>query len=193
MSLPMKNVPVPIRDELAPPPDRVNRRFDRARDALWRLAIRFAYRAFRLWWFFRRPAHRGALVALWHAGELLLVRSSYRRLWTLPGGGVGPAESARDAALRELREEIGLDLPASALRLAYAEELFWECRHDHVTIFEVELAERPRLRLDNREILAAAFLPPAALAASWLTPHLPRYLAVRRVIPSSGSRPAAGI
>jgi len=134
----------------------------------------------RLWWFVRRPRHRGALVALWHDGELLMVRTSYRPFWDLPGGSVGPGESARDAALREVREEVGLALPAAALHQAQAVEIQWEHRHDHVTIFEMTAAERPQPRPDNREIVAAAFRHPASIAASEVNPHVSRYLASRR-------------
>ena len=60
-------------------------------------------------WFFTRPVTLGAhAVALTPAGEVVLIRHTYRRGWRLPGGGVEPGEDARAAALRELREEVGL-------------------------------------------------------------------------------------
>jgi ADP-ribose pyrophosphatase YjhB (NUDIX family) len=43
--------------------------------------------------------------------HVLLVRQSYgRRWWALPGGEVEQGESAENAALREVKEETGLDL-----------------------------------------------------------------------------------
>lgn len=43
------------------------------------------------------------------SGELLLIRNSYgnRDLYVLPGGGVGRHETPEEAALREVREELG--------------------------------------------------------------------------------------
>jgi len=60
-------------------------------------------------WFFRRPRTFGAhAVALTCENRLVLVKLWYAPHWRLPGGGRSADEPAADAALRELREEIGL-------------------------------------------------------------------------------------
>ena len=60
-------------------------------------------------WFFRRPKTYGAhAVALTREGKVVLVRLWYAPRWRLPGGGRAESEPPADAALRELREEIGM-------------------------------------------------------------------------------------
>jgi 8-oxo-dGTP pyrophosphatase MutT (NUDIX family) len=59
-----------------------------------------------------------ALVALWHAGRLLLVHVRHRDCWELPGGGIDPGESPREAASRELWEEAGQRVAPAGLRFA---------------------------------------------------------------------------
>ncbi|MFI9597737.1 NUDIX hydrolase [Nonomuraea sp. NPDC052265] len=51
-----------------------------------------------------------ALVAVWRGEELLLVFNRGRRCWELPGGMIDPGETPRMAAVRELREETGLNV-----------------------------------------------------------------------------------
>lgn len=51
-------------------------------------------------------------------GRLLLVlrgQEPARGCWSIPGGRVEPGESARDAVIREVREETGLDVTPSDL------------------------------------------------------------------------------
>lgn len=48
-----------------------------------------------------------SLVVIWDAEECLLVFNRFRQAWELPGGMIDPGESAREAAIRELREESG--------------------------------------------------------------------------------------
>ncbi|MEU0154247.1 NUDIX hydrolase [Micromonospora fulviviridis] len=45
-----------------------------------------------------------------HEGHVLLVRPTYKQHWDIPGGYVEPGESPRDACVREVREELGLDI-----------------------------------------------------------------------------------
>src|SRR5919201_4885663 len=48
-------------------------------------------------------------------GRVLLVNPNYKPDWDLPGGMVEANEPPIDAARRELREELGLDLPIGPL------------------------------------------------------------------------------
>jgi len=67
------------------------------------------------------PFRRGARVLLLDPDDrLLLVRGHdiddpRRSWWFTVGGGIDPGETARDAAVRELHEETGIALAASAL------------------------------------------------------------------------------
>ncbi len=55
--------------------------------------------------------HVGAICVIERAdGALLLVRNSYRAGWGFPGGFIKRGESPADAARRETREEIGVDV-----------------------------------------------------------------------------------
>jgi len=57
----------------------------------------------------------GVLAVVERAGKLLLVRRANppdRGLWGFPGGRVEPGETLADAAVRELREETGVEASA---------------------------------------------------------------------------------
>ena len=74
-------------------------------------------------WFFRRPKTFGAhAIALTPQGRLVLVKLWYAPGWRLPGGGRGASEPATDAALRELREEIGMTSHTAAQPVCDLEE-----------------------------------------------------------------------
>ncbi len=48
-------------------------------------------------------------------GRVLLVEPTYKPYWEIPGGAVEAGESPRDAAARELKEELGLSCPVGRL------------------------------------------------------------------------------
>lgn len=65
------------------------------------------------------PTKRMAAGALFtnEQGELLLVKTHYKEGWSIPGGSIDKDESPLAGCVREVREEIGLDLPPERFRL----------------------------------------------------------------------------
>jgi 8-oxo-dGTP diphosphatase len=129
-------------------------------DRLYRVAYRGAYQMMRVYWAVLRPQVHGALVAIWHDGEILLVRNSYVRYYSLPGGYVHRGETGRDAAIRELLEETGIRAAPSDLRILLDHQHHWEGKREHVEIFELDVPVRPTIKVDNREVIEAKFFPP---------------------------------
>jgi 8-oxo-dGTP pyrophosphatase MutT (NUDIX family) len=149
-------------------------------DALFRLGLRAAYLAMRAYWAVVRPATHGVLVAIWHGGEVLIVRNSYQPFGSMPGGYRRRGEDPVEAARRELREEIGLAVSAAELRLAFTMRHRWMGKDEHVDVLELRPAARPDVAIDRRELVEARFLPPAqALHLALLPP-------VRRAVEETG-------
>lgn len=66
--------------------------------------------------------------------RVLLVRHTYMNGWHFPGGGVDPGESARQAAVRETREETGVVLTADPAFFGF----YWNrnlAQRDHVAVY----------------------------------------------------------
>jgi 8-oxo-dGTP diphosphatase len=129
-------------------------------DLLYRVAYKGAYRMMRVYWKVLRPQVHGALVAIWHKGEILLVKNSYVRYWSLPGGYVHRGETGREAAIRELLEETGIRAAPGDLKLSLDHQHDWEGKREHVEIFDLELDDRPWIEVDNREVVEADFFTP---------------------------------
>jgi 8-oxo-dGTP diphosphatase len=139
-------------------------------DLLYRAIYRMAYRLMRVYWALFHPRTHGALVAVWHDGEVLLVRNSYTRYHSFPGGYVRHGEAGREAARRELREEVGIQVELSQLEPVLDEQRDWEGKRDRVEVFELSVAARPAVCADNREVVEAGFYPPAQALALDLFP-----------------------
>ncbi|MEY4514371.1 MAG: hypothetical protein RLZZ450_6493 [Pseudomonadota bacterium] len=134
----------------------------------------------RTYWRVRRPTTKGALVAIWSQGEVLLVRNSYVPYYSAPGGYVRPTESAREAALRELLEEVGVEVRPEELELALDVTHEWEGKLDHVQIFNLQVSERPSVQIDHREVIEATwFSPSPVLALPKVFPPLRRVIAAK--------------
>ena len=141
-------------------------------DALWRAAHRVATWLWDTRNFLLRPTITGAIVLVRVNGDLLLIRSSYRPWYTVPGGRVERGEEPRHAAVRELREEVGIAVAPDAL-LALGEFVVHHSYiEDHVHAFELSLAAAPDVRIDLREVVWAGFRPEGSLGGLHLWPVL---------------------
>ena len=104
------------------------------------------------------------------AGEILVIRPLYPpREWNLPGGKVGKREAPHHAAVREVREETGIEVELEACLLI-------DAHRSRTTDFI--FAARPvggRLRAQPEEILEVRWVAPDAIAG--LEPRLAELLA----------------
>ena len=132
-----------------------------------RWALTAAYKILRRWKMLTKASNRGAGVAVWYQDQILVVRHSYRPGWSLPGGQIKKNELPRSAASRELWEEVGIQTAPE--RLIQVRE-----SPPGKFLFECHLHTRPVLKIDNREIIEARFLDPAAIsdADNVLYPYL---------------------
>jgi ADP-ribose pyrophosphatase YjhB (NUDIX family) len=90
-----------------------------------------------------------------HEGRWLMIRNSYGRgLWTFPGGGVRGGERPADAAMREVREEVGIELGGVEPVGIYTTDR--EYKHDTVYCFVADVMH-PDHRIDNKEVIEAAW------------------------------------
>ncbi|WP_461034142.1 NUDIX domain-containing protein [Streptomyces mayteni] len=100
-----------------------------------------------------------SLVALWRGGRVLLVLERGRGCWELPGGGIEPGESPREAAARELREEAGQSISPAALRFAgFARTAFRDKPVMRGAVFQAEApADTVAAFTPNQEIAAVTW------------------------------------
>jgi 8-oxo-dGTP pyrophosphatase MutT (NUDIX family) len=123
----------------------------------------------------------GAAVALWCGHRVLLIQTSYRRRYSLPGGFVGRGERSRDAAARELLEEVRIAVDPDRLTLAYEGTIFVEYHDDRLDVWETTLAdEAPAVRANARELVWAGWMTTEEAEAQPLLSHVRAYLAARK-------------
>jgi len=113
-----------------------------------------------------------ALVLIRRGDRILLVRQSYgRQYWSLPGGVMEQGESVEEAAIREVKEEAGLDV-----RLRRLVGLYTNPEENALVVtFEGEIIGGT-LRPGAEEILDCAFFPFDGLPKP-IRDHLPQRIA----------------
>jgi ADP-ribose pyrophosphatase YjhB (NUDIX family) len=97
----------------------------------------------------------GVNIAVFEDGKVLLTRREDFWVWCLPGGHVDPYESFAQAAVREVREEVGLEVELTRLVGLYSRPE-WSNGIYHLALF----AARPiggSITPDPHEVVEAAY------------------------------------
>ena len=128
---------------------------------LHRMALPLAHRLRHRWRHWRKTPIAGVSVIITNlGGDVLLLKHSYGpAVWSLPGGGLGKGEDPAEAARREVREELGVEL-ARIEPVGMLDEVLSGSPHT-AHIFAGVCDQRPRP--DGREVIEARFFPSHSL------------------------------
>ena len=141
----------------------------------WSVLFTLLFRCATLVFAITKTRIRGSLVAVWSKGRILLIKKSYRKAWSVPGGLLKRGETWEQAAVRELFEEVGIHIKEDTL--AYVTEVSGDLGpHDRARLFQVEIKNHPAIRIDRREISAAEFVAPQEALKRVLDANLSMYL-----------------
>lgn len=94
-------------------------------------------------------------------GEILVVKPNYKDHWSIPGGVVDENESPRTACMREVIEEIGIELKdVKFLCVDYTSNVSEKGESLQFVFFGGKLSENEigKIRLDSEEITEYRFL-----------------------------------
>lgn len=98
-------------------------------------------------------------------GRVLLVKPTYKDGWEIPGGLVEDGESPREAAAREVHEELGLRLqPGSLLVVHYSGPNRWPSDGVMFIFDGGEISDPASIRLPAGELASFRFVPPDDLS-----------------------------
>jgi 8-oxo-dGTP diphosphatase len=149
---------------------------------VWRLHLYWLaaalYETYRL---LIRPHTHGALVAIWHQHEVLLVQTSYRSGLSLPGGGIQQGESARQAAARELSEELGLVVPSEQFLDPWTITEHGRGGLNTVMVFSLDVDAKPKLAIDGLEIVDCQWFSCVEALSQQIPGHVRDYLHDRAI------------
>lgn len=129
--------------------------------SIHRALLPLAYSIRHRWRRWRKTPLAGVSVVITNlTGDVLLLKHSYGpSVWGLPGGGLGRGEDPQAAALREVREELGVEL-MRIVPVGTLEEMLSGSPHTaHIFTGVCDRQPRP----DGREVTEARFFPSHSL------------------------------
>jgi ADP-ribose pyrophosphatase YjhB (NUDIX family) len=145
-------------------------------------------RLFHAYFLLSRPMTLGVRALVLDEGRqsVFLIRHTYVPGWQLPGGGVEPGETVRDALERELLEEGNIRITGEPeLRSLHFNRR--ASRRDHVALYVVRAFEQAGPKLPDREIAESGFFELNAL------PELTTPATQRRIAEVAGREPVSWV
>ncbi|MCU0660587.1 MAG: NUDIX hydrolase [Candidatus Pacebacteria bacterium] len=111
----------------------------------------------RIYWFLVRPKTTGVKCLVQNQdNEYLLIKTTYSGdYWTIPGGGCHRNESLENATMREVKEEVGIDISELKQLGSYTSEA--EYKKDIVHLFFAKTHQTDIIK-NQREISEAKWL-----------------------------------
>lgn len=117
------------------------------------------YPLVRLYWKLFQPKSEGARTIIRNGDQVLLVKTFYGKHWGLPGGAANRNERPEDCAVREAREETGINVKIVEKLGVYTSTL--EGKRDTIHIFITEAQDNTLLK--EWELEDARWFPMDAL------------------------------
>jgi 8-oxo-dGTP pyrophosphatase MutT (NUDIX family) len=88
------------------------------------------------------------------AGRALIVKAHYKDYWTFPGGMLDDGESPKQAAIREVSEEVGIELDESSVAFGWIASRTSRHMMTYQFVFKAALSEhdKSKITLQRSEI-----------------------------------------
>lgn len=106
-----------------------------------------------------RPSSAGVILEN-PDGQALLLKAHYKPYWSFPGGWVEDGQTPREAALRELSEETGIEMSSQDVSFAYMVDRISELMHTYQFMFRASkpLGDTSQIVLQASEIAEWRFV-----------------------------------